>query len=205
MSMLHVWVTWHTHLCSASTALGCVSRCSEHLGSLYPPPTMPLLCVTWLIHTCDMTHSYVWHDSFLRVTWLIHTCDMIHSHVWHDAPIKIDNNTQITLREEAGCEVAQYPQQTWHDAHICVPWLIHMCDIHEPIFFLLSSLTEGTRLKNIWISKFVWFSSTLFWVTGTPFTHVKTCLKFCDSRENVFDMYGDSSESMLEILAVEMI
>ena len=28
-------------------------------------------CVTWLIHMCDMTHSYVWHDSFICETWLI--------------------------------------------------------------------------------------------------------------------------------------
>ena len=26
---------------------------------------------------CDMTPSYVWHDSFM--------CDMTHSHVWHDS------------------------------------------------------------------------------------------------------------------------
>jgi len=36
------------------------------------------ICVTCLIHTCDMTHSYAWHDSFIRLTWLIHTCDMTH-------------------------------------------------------------------------------------------------------------------------------
>jgi len=41
--------------------------------------------VTWLIHVCDMTHSCVWHDSFMCVTWLIHGCDMTHSHVWHDS------------------------------------------------------------------------------------------------------------------------
>jgi len=29
------------------------------------------ICVTWLIHMCDMTHSYVKHDSFCRCTWLI--------------------------------------------------------------------------------------------------------------------------------------
>ena len=33
------------------------------------------------IHMCDMTHSYVWHDSFIQVTWLIHTCDMTRSWV----------------------------------------------------------------------------------------------------------------------------
>ena len=36
--------------------------------------------VTWLIHICDMTHSYVWHDSFICVTWLIHVCDVTHSY-----------------------------------------------------------------------------------------------------------------------------
>jgi len=31
------------------------------------------------IHICDMTHSYMWHDSFIYATWLIHICDMTHS------------------------------------------------------------------------------------------------------------------------------
>jgi len=38
------------------------------------------MCVTWLIHMCDMTHSNVWHDSFVRVTWLIHICEMTPSY-----------------------------------------------------------------------------------------------------------------------------
>jgi len=61
---------------------------------------MTYLFVTWLIHMCDLIHSYVtrmmhitygldelhvWfmvdmtHSSF--VTWLIHMCDLIHSYV----------------------------------------------------------------------------------------------------------------------------
>ena len=36
-----------------------------------------------------------------------------------------------------------------------------------------------------------------FAVTETPCTHVKTCLKLWHSRENVFDMYGDSCENLL--------
>ena len=28
---------------------------------------------------CDMTHSYVCHDSFVGVTWPIHMCDMTQS------------------------------------------------------------------------------------------------------------------------------
>jgi len=27
---------------------------------------------------CDITHSYVWHDAFIRVTWLMHMCDTTH-------------------------------------------------------------------------------------------------------------------------------
>jgi len=47
-------------------------------------------CVTWLIHECAVTHSWVWHDIFSSeilmhlvsqscVTWLIHECGMTHS------------------------------------------------------------------------------------------------------------------------------
>ena len=67
----------------------------------------PFMCVTWLIHMCDVTHQSqctcphrplgndVSHDSFICVTWLIHMCDMTH---W--------------------C--------VWHDTFICMTWLIHM-------------------------------------------------------------------------------
>ena len=41
------------------------------------------LSVTWLIAVCDMTHCYVWHDSLLCVTWLIAVCDMINCYVSH--------------------------------------------------------------------------------------------------------------------------
>jgi len=41
--------------------------------------------VTWLIHTCDMTHSYVWHGAFICETWRIHMCDMPYLYMWHDS------------------------------------------------------------------------------------------------------------------------
>ena len=43
------------------------------------------LSLVWLIHMCDMTHSYVWSHSFICVTCLIHICDMTHLHVCHDS------------------------------------------------------------------------------------------------------------------------
>jgi len=36
---------------------------------------------------CDMTHSYVRHDSFICATWLILMCDMTHSYERHDSCI----------------------------------------------------------------------------------------------------------------------
>jgi len=32
---------------------------------------------------CHMTHSYAWHNSFMRVTWSIHMRDTMHSYVRH--------------------------------------------------------------------------------------------------------------------------
>ena len=37
------------------------------------------MCVTWLIHMCDVAHSYVWHDSYMCVTWLFH---LTYAHYW---------------------------------------------------------------------------------------------------------------------------
>jgi len=44
-----------------------------------------MTCMTWLIHTGDMTHPHVWHDVFACVTCLMHMCGMSHSNVWHDS------------------------------------------------------------------------------------------------------------------------
>jgi len=30
--------------------------------------------MTWHIHLCDKTHSYMWHAAFIQVMWLIHIC-----------------------------------------------------------------------------------------------------------------------------------
>jgi len=84
-SFIHVW----------HDSLHRIGRPGKH----FPPSSC--MCVTWLVHVCDMTRSHVWHDSLHRpchgtlhlffptscmcVTWLIQMCDMTHSYVWHDA------------------------------------------------------------------------------------------------------------------------
>ena len=72
---------------------------------------------------CDMTHSYLIHDSFISVTcliltcatWLIRMCDTTHFYVWHDS---------WTCDIFAGMSHSH----VWHDAFMCATWPIHMCD-----------------------------------------------------------------------------
>jgi len=53
-------------------------------------PVRDVPCVTWLIHMCDMTHSYyvtwlvrvVWHDIFICATWLILTSEQVYDLAW---------------------------------------------------------------------------------------------------------------------------
>jgi len=78
------------------------------------------MCVAWLIHVCDMTHSCVWHDSFICVTWFIHVCDMTHLHVWHDAFMRVTRLIHM-------CDVTH--SYVWHDVFICLSWLVHRCDM----------------------------------------------------------------------------
>ena len=61
------------------SVLQCVAVCCSVLQCVAVCCSV-LQCVarlsTSLIHTCDMTYSRVWPDSFIRVTWLIHMCGM---------------------------------------------------------------------------------------------------------------------------------
>ena len=96
--------------------------------------------VMLLIHTCDMTHSYVWRDSFIRVIWLIHTCDMTHSYVWHDSFIPAPDSISVLsllVRDSFICVpwhihifgTTWCIHMLWHDAFLCVTWLFHICDM----------------------------------------------------------------------------
>jgi len=93
------------HVCVRACVCMCVCLCGCAIV-----PWLIHICVTYLIHTCAMTHSwhsYSCHDSYMCVTWLImcvtwliyirdmthsyawqeliHMCDMTHTHVRHDS------------------------------------------------------------------------------------------------------------------------
>jgi len=72
--------------------------------------------VTWLMHMCDMTHSYVWHDSCICVTWLIHMYDMTHAYVF-----------MCETRLVHTCDMTR--SHVWHDSLECVTRIIGVCDV----------------------------------------------------------------------------
>jgi len=78
------------------------------------------ICVTWPIHMRDMTHSCVWHDSSICVTWLIFMRDMTHSYVWHDSYICV--TWLMFMRDMTHSCVC-------HDSFVSVTWHIHMRDM----------------------------------------------------------------------------
>ena len=48
-------------------------------------------CLHPLLSHTALTHSCVWQlDSFMCVRWLIHVCDNTHSYVWHDSIYRSD-------------------------------------------------------------------------------------------------------------------
>jgi len=101
------WVTWLIHI-------GRITY--SYMMMTYFPHIL-------VVHMCDMTHSYVRHDSFIRVTWLIHICRITHSYIY----------TSLTLL-----------------SFICVTWLIHMCDmphsyVRHDLFINVASLIHMSR------------------------------------------------------------
>jgi len=84
--MRHIW-TWIIHTCDKSRwhvwhdSLTCI-RCPIYRTQVLGVFT--LRAAMLLIQMYDMTHSYMWHGSFLCMTWLTHMCDMTHLYVWHD-------------------------------------------------------------------------------------------------------------------------
>ena len=71
----HICIHKYIFICSYSHAL--IQRTTPSFLSL----SLLHRLIGAIIHMCDMAYSYVWHDSFTHVTWLIHVCDVTHSYV----------------------------------------------------------------------------------------------------------------------------
>jgi len=112
------------------------------------------ICVTRLIHTCDMTHSYVGQDSFICVLWRIRMCDTAHSYVCYDPLVCVTwlismcDVTHIPI-----CDVTHsYDRHirmiymwhvSWHDTFV---WSPYTCD--PSVTWLMTWHTRLTRHRR---------------------------------------------------------
>jgi len=135
-------VTWLIHMCASW-----LSICVHHDSFMSHYPSWGIcvyvwhdsfICVTWLIHACDMTPSYVWHDSFICGKWLFHMWGMNSSYVWHDGFICV---TWLIHMCNMTCSYVG------HVSFIRATWLIHMCDMTH---------------SNVWRDSFIWVP----WLVG---------------------------------------
>jgi len=76
---------------------------------------------------CGVTNSYVWHDSFACVTWLIHTWNMTHLYVWHHSFTRETHlyvwPNSVKKHIHMWGVIRLY---SWRDSFMCMTWLIHM-------------------------------------------------------------------------------
>jgi len=61
----------------------------QDCSRLFPP-----ICI-WLMHMCDVTRSYVWHDWSTAVARRIHMCDVTRAYVCHDSLISFIWGTRL--------------------------------------------------------------------------------------------------------------
>ena len=79
----------------------------------------PVCDMTWLTYVCDTTR-----DIFMRVTWIMHACVMTHSHVWHDSFICV---TLLLLMATSNTQDCRWVILLFH--LVCnMVRLIHVCD-----------------------------------------------------------------------------
>jgi len=97
------------------------------------------MCVTWLIHVCDMTRPCVWHDSTMCVTCLIHVCDMTHPCVWQNSSMCVTWLIHV-------CDMTH--PRVWHDSSMCVTWLIHTGAVED---FYNSFTCDMTQSYGSWL------------------------------------------------------
>ena len=77
-----------------------------------------ILCVMWLIHVRDMTHSYMWNDSLICViSYSVFFLCCVPSRAWHDTFICGHNSIMWTKRLIHTCKTTHLSLQ--YDLKVC--------------------------------------------------------------------------------------
>jgi len=131
------------------------------------------VCVTLLIHVCDMKEIFyfcvfqlvgnmgltLWR---IYATWQVHMCDMTYSYVthsWHDSCVRV---SYIWLEQFVG----DVGLTSWH---IYVTWHVHMCDM------------TYSYERNVWLDSCVCIVFHIFDVSSSWVMKTSSCFAVCCS------------------------
>jgi len=113
--------------------------------------TFVCVCVTWLVHECDMTHSWVCSVSSHEGVGVFvvrpnNTC------VWHDC---VCVYIYACVYMHICIHVHMYTNvYVWHDSFMSVTWRIHECGVSRYIWVLgrlMCSLSTRVRDVTVWV------------------------------------------------------
>jgi len=162
LQLTHPHAVWLIHMCFTYE---CVTR-HIHMGGITQSygtwHSSSPLSVTWPIQVWDMTHSYVWHDSFICVTWPIHRF----VRPWQSSsPLCVTwliHICDVTLFVRLTCVMTHSYTWCvpWHSTSpLCVTWHIHMWDTTQ---FLVTWRDTGIPDEpcHIWMT-YMWHESIM--------------------------------------------
>ena len=140
------------------------------------------------MHVCDMTHSYVRHNSFICVTWLTHMCDMTrHTFCssWVPATTRIPVSiTAPSIVSKCSCEEKKLMSHLqlshicrdeicytykWGTSHI---WMSHVTHKWGTSHIWVGHVTDMIESRHTWITQMhdschIWMSHVIYeWVVS---------------------------------------
>jgi len=150
------------------------------------------MCVTCLIYMCDMTHSYVWRDSFI--------CVLVLSAIWN---LKFGDLmcVRMCVMTNYLCDMTHL--YVWYDSFICVTWLIRMCDVtHLYVWWCYPQFEMWRPDVCLYVrhdESFVWHMTHLY-VWHDSFICVTWLIHVCDMTHSY--VWRDSFICVLVLSAI---
>jgi len=138
---------WHVFVCVTCICVCDMYLCVWHVfvcvTCSFTRQADSFICVTWLIHMCDMTHSCVRHDSFK----CMQMCDLTHSNVCHDSfhSVMCDMTHSNTVHIFVFLYVWHHSPTVRLKSFICVTRHRYVCDMTHPYVTCRSHVRDVTH------------------------------------------------------------